>query len=409
MSVKPLITFFKDIDKEDIPLVGGKGANLGEMTQAGFPVPNGFSVTVESYNIFLQRNDISQKINEVLKGIDVNNSEELESASKKVEKIVTTSEIPAEVAHEIISSYKKLSGHFKTALVAVRSSAKAEDLPGASFAGQQATFLNIKGEASVVEHIRLAWASLFTPRATFYRAEKGFDHFKVGIAVPVQKMIQSEASGVMFTLDPLSNDTTKILIEAIFGLGEAIVSGDVTPDQYLVDKNGISIIDKEIHKQEWQLVKGIKAPLGELEPNIKTSVPPSKQAKQKLSDKDIVALAKVGKMIEDHYQFPQDVEWAKKGKDLFILQTRPVTTLKPKEETKIRPKIEAKAILTGIAASPGIAVGPVKIVEASQIDKVKNGDVLVAEMTTPDFVPAMKRAAGIVTDRGGRNAPPDTV
>jgi pyruvate,water dikinase len=208
----------------------------------------------------------------------------------------------------------------------------------------------------------------------------------------------------MFTVEPLSNDTTKILIEAIFGLGEAIVSGDVTPDQYLLDKNAIGIIDKTIHKQEWQLVKNTKSPIGELEPNIKISVPSSKQAKQKLADKDIVALAKIGKMIEDLYQFPQDIEWAKEGTELFILQTRPVTTLKPKEETKALPKIEAQAILTGVAASPGIAVGPVKIVKASQIDKVKNGDVLVAEMTTPDFVPAMKRAAAIVTDRGGRTA-----
>ncbi|UCH51264.1 MAG: phosphoenolpyruvate synthase, partial [Chloroflexota bacterium] len=166
----------------------------------------------------------------------------------------------------------------------------------------------------------------------------------------------------------------------------------------------IKIIDKKIHKQEWQLVKDIKASAGELEPNIKTSVPPSKQDKQKLADKDIVALGELGKMIEEQYQFPQDIEWAKEGTELFILQTRPVTTIKPKEETRTLPKIEAKAILTGVAASPGIAVGPVKIVEASQIDKVKNGDVLVAEMTTPDFVPAMKRATAIVTDRGGRTA-----
>jgi pyruvate,water dikinase len=208
----------------------------------------------------------------------------------------------------------------------------------------------------------------------------------------------------MFTLEPLSNDTTKILIEAICGLGEAIVSGDVTPDQYLLDKNGIRIIDKKIHKQEWQLVRNTKAPVGELDPNIKIPVPPSKRAKQKLADKDIVALAKVGKMIEDLYKFPQDVEWANEEKQLFILQTRPVTTLKPKGKTKTLPKIEAKTILTGVAASPGIAVGPAKIVEASQIDKVENGDVLVAEMTTPDFVPAMKRATAIVTDRGGRTA-----
>ena len=394
------VVWFDEVTRGDIPLVGGKGANLGEMVHARIPVPPGFIVTADAYFKFLEASNITDEIRRYLKDLDVNDSKKLQEVASLVKDRISSMPMLPDMVKEIKSAYLKLGG----GLVAVRSSATAEDLPEASFAGQQRTFLNIQGEDEVVTAIQGCWSSLFEARAIFYRQQNGFDHFKVGIAVPVQKMIQSEASGVMFTVEPLSNDTTKILIEAIFGLGEAIVSGDVTPDQYLVDKNGISIIDKEIHKQEWQLVKDIKAPLGELEPNIKTSVPPSKQAKQKLSDKDIVALAKVGKMIEDHYQFPQDIEWAKKGKDLFILQTRPVTTLKPKEETKIRPKIEAKAILTGIAASPGIAVGPVKIVEASQIDKVKNGDVLVAEMTTPDFVPAMKRAAGIVTDRGGRTA-----
>ena len=394
------VVWFDEVTKGDISLVGGKGANLGEMVHARIPVPPGFIVTADAYFKFLEASNITDEIRRYLKDLDVNDSKKLQEVASLVKDKISSVPMLPDVVKEIKSAYLKLGG----GLVAVRSSATAEDLPEASFAGQQRTFLNIQGEDEVVTAIQGCWSSLFEPRAIFYRQQNGFDHFKVGIAVPVQKMIQSEASGVMFTVEPLSNDTTKILIEAVFGLGEAIVSGDVTPDQYLVDKDEISIIDKEIHKQEWQLVKDIKAPLGELEPNIKTSVPPSKQAKQKLSDKDIVALAKVGKMIEDHYQFPQDVEWAKKGKDLFILQTRPVTTLKPKEETKIRPKIEAKAILTGVAASPGIAVGPVKIVEASQIDKVKNGDVLVAEMTTPDFVPAMKRAAGIVTDRGGRTA-----
>ncbi|MCJ7654119.1 MAG: phosphoenolpyruvate synthase, partial [Dehalococcoidia bacterium] len=285
------------------------------------------------------------------------------------------------------------------------SSATAEDLPEASFAGQQRTFLNVQGEDEVAAAVQGCWASLFEPRAIFYRQQHGFDHFKVGIAVPVQIMVQSEASGVLFTVEPLTSDTTKILIEAIYGLGEAIVSGDVTPDQYLLDKGKIRILDKKIHKQEWQLVKNTKAPVGELEANVKTHVPPSKQTLQKITDEDIVALAKLSKMIEDLYKTPQDIEWAKQGTQLFILQTRPVTTLKPKEEIKTLPKIEAQAILTGIAASPGIGVGTVRIVpESSQIDKVQNGDVLVAEMTTPDFVPAMKRAVAIVTDRGGRTA-----
>jgi len=393
------ILWFDEVNKGDIPIVGGKGANLGEMVHAGIPVPPGFIVTAGAYFKFLKASNLTDKISRYLEDLDVNDSKKLQEVAGLIKDKISSVPMLPDIVQEIKDAYRKLGG----GLVAVRSSATAEDLPEASFAGQQSTFLNIQGENEVVTAIQGCWSSLFEPRAIFYRQQQGFDHFRVGIAVPVQKMIQSESSGVMFTVEPLTSDTTKIIIEAIFGLGEAIVSGDVTPDQYLLDKNDIRIIDKKIHKQEWQLVKDIKAPVGKLEPNIKTSVPPSKQAKQKLSDKDIVALAKVGKTIEDHYQFPQDIEWAKEGKELFILQTRPVTTMKPME-TKILPKIEAKAILTGVAASPGIAVGPVKIINASQIDKLKNGDVLVAEMTTPDFVPAMKRATAIVTDRGGRTA-----
>ncbi len=394
------ILWFNEVTKGDIAIVGGKGANLGEMVHAGILVPPGFIVTADAYFKFLKASNLTDEIRRHLKDLDVNDSKKLQEVAGLIKDKISSAPMLPDIVQEIKDAYRKLGG----GLVAVRSSATAEDLPEASFAGQQSTFLNIQGENEVVTAIQGCWSSLFEPRAIFYRQQQGFDHFRVGIAVPVQKMIQSESSGVMFTVEPLTSDSTKIIIEAIFGLGESIVSGDVTPDQYLLDKNGTRIIDKEIHKQEWQLVKDTKASVGKLEPNIKTSVPPSKQARQKLSDKDIVALAKVGKMIEDHYQFPQDIEWAKEGKELFILQTRPVTTMKPKGETKILPKIGAKSILTGVAASPGIAVGPVKIVEASQIDKVKNGDVLVAEMTTPDFVPAMKRAAAIVTDRGGRTA-----
>jgi pyruvate,water dikinase len=396
-----VIAWFNEVTKDDIPLVGGKGANLGEMVHARIPVPPGFIVTADAYFKFLETAGLTNEIRQYLKGLNVNDSKKLQEVASLIKDIISGAPMPTDMVNEIKGAYLKLGG----GLVAVRSSATAEDLPEASFAGQQRTFLNIQGKDEVVAAVQDCWSSLFEPRAIFYREEHGFDHFKVGIAVPVQKMVQSETSGVMFTVEPLSNDTTKILIEAICGLGEAIVSGDVTPDQYLLDKNGIRIVDKKIHKQEWQLVQDIKAPIGELEPNIKIPVPPSKQAKQKLADKDIVALAKVGKMIEDLYKFPQDIEWAREGKQLFILQTRPVTTLKPKDKTKTLPKIEAKAILTGVAASPGIAVGPVRIVsDASHIDKVENGDVLVAEMTTPDFVPAMKRATAIVTDRGGRTA-----
>ena len=395
------IVWFDEVTKVDIPLVGGKGANLGEMVHAQIPVPPGFIVTASAYFKFLNGAGLTDKVRHDLEGLNVNDSKRLQEVSSVIKDRISSAPMPPDMVKEMKDAYRKLG----RGLVAVRSSATAEDLPEASFAGQQRTFLNVQGEDEVVAAIQGCWSSLFESRAIFYREEHGFDHLKVGIAVPVQKMIQSEASGVLFTVEPLSSDTTKILIEAIFGLGEAIVSGDVTPDQYLLDKKEIRIIDKKVHKQEWQLVKNASAPSGELESNVKVPVPPSKQSRQKLADKDIVALSKLGKMIEDLYQFPQDIEWARQGTQLFILQTRPVTTLKPKESTKILHKIEAQAILTGVAASPGIAVGKVRIVpNASQLDKVQNGDILVAEMTTPDFVPAMKRAVGIVTDRGGRTA-----
>ena len=395
------IAWFDQVTKDDIPSAGGKGANLGEMVHAQIPVPPGFIVTADAYFKFLEVSKLTDEIRQYLGDLDVNDSRKLQEVSKLIKNRISSLSMPADMASKIRSAYRKLGG----GLVAVRSSATAEDLPEASFAGQQRTFLNVQGEDEVVAAVQGCWASLFEPRAIFYRQQHGFDHFKVGIAVPVQAMVQSEASGVLFTVEPLTSDKTKILIEAIYGLGEAIVSGDVTPDQYLLSKEGFQIIDKRISKQEWQLVRNSKLSPTQLEGTVKASVPPAKQTLQKLNDNEIVALSKLGKTIEDLYQSPQDIEWAKQGRQLFILQTRPVTTLKEKVETKTLPKIEAAAILNGVAASPGIAVGTVRIVpEASQIDRVQNGDILVAEMTTPDFVPAMKRAVGIVTDRGGRTA-----
>jgi pyruvate,water dikinase len=389
--------WFSEVTKKDIPLVGGKGANLGEMTNAQVPVPPGFIVTADAYFDFLEATGITEQIRTLLIPLDTNNSTQLQDISAKIKDIIINAAMPKETARAIRQAYTTMGG----GLVAVRSSATAEDLPEASFAGQQATFLNISGENEVVDAVQRCWASLFEPRAIFYREENGFDHFKVGIAVPVQRMVQSDASGVMFTVEPTTSDRSKITIEAVLGLGEMIVSGDVTPDHYVVSKDDMKIVHKEVKAQEWKLVKkeGGKGK----EDNIKVDLTPEEQARQKITDKDIIALAKIGKGLEDHYQFPQDVEWAKENDEIFIVQTRPVTTIK--ETVATGPEIKAEAILTGSPASPGIASGPVKLVpDPSQIDKVLDGDILVAEMTTPDFVPAMKRAAAIVTDRGGRTA-----
>lgn len=402
MTRRPkVISWFNEVNKDDIPLVGGKGANLGELSQANIPVPPGFIVTADAYFDFIKTTKISEYIAQYLQNIDANDSSALHEVASLLKNKIANTSMPAYIVNEIKLAYLKLGN----TLVAVRSSATAEDLPDASFAGQQRTFLNVKGEEDVIKAVQNCWASLFEPRAIFYRAEHRFDHLKVGIAVPVQKMVQSEVSGVLFTVEPLSSDTSKILIEAIYGLGELIVSGDVTPDQYLLDKKSLKIIEKKIQRQEWQLKGNDRVAAGELEANVRRSVPANKQNSQKLMDADIIKLANIGKSIETLYSSPQDIEWAKYRGKVYIVQARPVTTLKAEDKNNSLLGIKVKPILSGIAASPGVSVGKVSIVsETSQIYKVKSGDILVSEMTTPDFVPAMKRAVAIVTDRGGRTA-----
>ena len=248
------IVWFNEVTKEDIALVGGKGANLGEMTNADIPVPPGFIVTSDTYFDFLKQAQLNDKIRELLEPVDVDDSRQLQQIAAQVRQVISSAPIPAEIAKEIEQAYAKMGG----GLVAVRSSATAEDLPDASFAGQQRTFLNIQGEKEVVTAVQECWASLFEARAIFYRVQQNFDHFKVGIAVPVQRMVQSEASGVMFTLEPVTSDKSKIAIEAVLGLGEMIVSGDVTPDHYIVSKDKLEITKKEIAKQEWKLIRDEK-------------------------------------------------------------------------------------------------------------------------------------------------------
>ncbi|MDD4984572.1 MAG: phosphoenolpyruvate synthase [Dehalococcoidales bacterium] len=396
-SGEKAILWFSEITKSDIPVVGGKGANLGEMTNAGIPVPPGFVVTANAYFDFLKQTGTTDKIRHLLQPLNVDDSKQLQQTAAKVREVVLKAVMPPELVNEIKDAYAKLGG----GLVAVRSSATAEDLPEASFAGQQSTYLNIRDEKGVVAAVHSCWASLFEARAIFYREKQGFDHFKVGIAVPVQRMVQSEASGVMFTVEPVTSATNEIVIEAIYGLGEAIVSGEENPDLYIVDKESLSIISKKMSRQDRQLI--INPDRSDEKTNIWVQVPASIRSLQKITDEDITALAGVGKQIEKHYGMPQDVEWAKEGKEIFIVQTRPVTTVK--KFTEVEPEIKAPVLLKGVSASPGLASGPVVIVlDASQIDRVTEGDILVAEMTTPDFVPAMKRAAAIVTNRGGRTA-----
>ncbi|MCH7640812.1 phosphoenolpyruvate synthase [Patescibacteria group bacterium] len=399
-TTKPLTVSFKDIDKDDLHLVGGKGANLGEMVKAGFPVPSGFVVTVHSYEKFLAENNLTEEIITILKETDVNKPDELEKASKQIQGKIKHSNMPKDIALDIVKAYHKLSGTIKRSLMAVRSSATAEDLPGASFASQQETFLNIKGDTNILVAVRDCWASLFTPRAIFYREQNKIPHNKVKMAVIVQEMLQSDVSGVMFTLDPVMQDKDKIVIEAIWGLGELIVQGVVIPDRYIVQKETFYVLAKSISQQQIQLVKK-GAQTKEVE------VPEKLADSKKLSDGEIVALARLGDRLQKHYYFPQDVEWAKKGNKLYIVQTRPVTTLKDGGSKRVGNKgklvqTAGMPILTGIPASPGIGTGRTKVLKSpKELNKVRTGDVLVAKMTSPDYVPAMKKAVAIVTDEGG--------
>lgn len=400
MAAQPFVVFFKNIDKEDIPLVGGKGANLGEMAKAGFPVPPGFAVTVPAYELFLEENGFGPQIKNILKVTNAQNPEELTAASQKIQKLIISGKVPPELGREIVKAYQNLSGFLKTALVAVRSSATAEDLPTASFAGQQATLLNVKGEANLINAVRECWASLFTPRAIFYREENKIHHEKVKISVIIQKMIQSEVSGVMFSLDPVSNEKDKIVIEAVWGLGEMIVQGSALPDKYVVQKETFNILSKEVSDQSVQLIKAGRE-------TKETKVPQKLRDIQKISNEEIIALAKIADKLQKHYFFPQDIEWAREKKKIYIVQTRPVTTTgkKPAQTVKTESgviKVSQVPILSGTPASPGIGTGTVKVLKsAKEIAKVEKGDVLVAPMTSPDFVPAMRKAQAIVTDSGG--------
>jgi Phosphoenolpyruvate synthase/pyruvate phosphate dikinase len=344
MIQKKLIVWFDEVDKDDVALVGGKGANLGEMTQNSFPIPYGFILTSNAYFEFLKFNHLMPKIKAFLSKLNVENPVELHQVSVHIRKLIETGEIPESLTKKIIYFYEhlrlkeekkplnfwhltvhKIKHLYKPPLVAVRSSATAEDLPEASFAGQQETYLNIAGEIHLLKTIKRCWASLFTERAIFYRQTKKFDHFKVGLAVVVQRMIQSDKSGIAFSIDPVNIDKNKIIIEAIFGLGEYIVSGKVTPDHYEVDKKTLVITKKEIKRQTIKLVKaGVH--------NKEITLSKAEGYLQKLSDEEIIKVALLVRDIEKHYYFPQDIEWAiEKGK-VFIVQSRPVTTISQKKE-----------------------------------------------------------------------------
>jgi len=417
-SREKLTLWFEEIGKEDVPLVGGKVANLGEMLQAGIPVPPGFAVTAQAYKRFITETGIAQKIYKTIEETvtDINIPQQFEEASKRVRKIIESTSMPREIEEAIEKAYKELCKRMKSThvFVAVRSSATAEDLPGASFAGQQETYLNVKGDRELIQKTVRCWSSLFTPRAIYYRTQKGFKHEQVLISVGVQKMVDAKAAGVAFTINPVTGEQNQIVIEANWGLGESVVSGAVTPDHYVVDKKTLKIIDRKIAKKVVEYVPDPKT--GK---TIHADVPTERQQKPCLTDEEIIKLAELAKRIEEHYGHPQDVEWATDRnllfpKSILIVQSRPETVWSLE---KAGPKIEAlkpptpptrpaewKVVAKGIAAGKrDIGVGAAKVVltpeDASKL--MKKGDILVTTMTNPDYVPFMRLSGAIVTDRGG--------
>jgi pyruvate,water dikinase len=421
MLQKKDIVWFEEVGKEDVGLVGGKGANLGEMTNARLPIPYGFVVTSKAYFQFIKEAHLQQRIKDILSIVNCDNPNELHQASKHVQDLILDASVPIGLGKEIIRFYdhlvskeesyykNRLSGFAKAfhvakhlynqPLVAVRSSATAEDLPTASFAGQQETYLNVKGEAHLLQKIKECWASLFTERAIYYRHEQGFDHFKIGLAAVVQRMVQSEKSGIAFSIDPVTNDKSRIVIEAIYGLGEYIVQGKVTPDHYEVDKRSLLLLKNE---QKYQSLKYVKS--GQTNKEIRLSK--SEGFSQKITGEEIIKIALLVRDIENHYYFPQDIEWAIEKEKVFIVQSRPITTIKATEKKEGETVSTVQIpVLIGAPASPGVSVGPVKIIfSPKEIDKVIKGDVLVAPQTNPDYVPAMKKAVAIITERGGRTS-----
>ncbi|MEE6211285.1 phosphoenolpyruvate synthase [Salarchaeum sp. III] len=387
------VRWLADVRADDIESVGGKGASLGELTDAGLPVPPGFVVTADTYRAFIEETGIEDELFEAV-DVDPEDSTALAEAESRAKELVLDTELPEDIREEVLAAYDDLDDG--EAFVAVRSSATAEDLPDASFAGQQETFLNITRE-DLVDRVKRCWASLFTQRAIYYRQEQGFEHSKVNIAVVVQRMVDAEKSGVMFTSHP-STGAEKVIIEAAWGLGEAVVSGSVSPDNYVVDRASGEVADVTVADKK---VMHEKDP--ETGETVERAVPEEKRTERVLSDDEIQELVTLGERVEDHYDSPQDVEWAMAEGETYMLQSRPITTIDEDaaEASESEPG-DGESLVSGLGASPGIASGAVRVVgKLDQLDKVGDGDVIVTEMTTPDMVPAMKRAAGIVTDEGG--------
>lgn len=417
----PFVVDLADVSDADLPLVGGKAGKLGEMIRQGLPVPPGFVVTTDTYQAFVDATVLKAEIPTALATLDLERPESVDAVARRIRDAFESTEFPPELRSALEAAYQAYVTRSEVDFSAVRSSATAEDLEGASFAGLQETYLNVTGTDEILSAIRRCWGSLFTPRVLVYRARKGFDHSTVRLAVLIQKMVNSAVSGILFTRDPNTGEN-HMIIEAGWGLGEAIVGGEVTPDHYVVDGATQRIVQKHLSEQSVRLVRA------DTGGNRREAVPPEERSVQKLSDERILRLASLARVIESHYRRPMDVEWCADLKSLYVVQARPVTTIPAGKGTGgasgaplERPPAAAPSpahhapaetggpsdsggapLLKGFGASPGVAGGTARLLlGAAEMDRLKAGEVLVTSMTTPDMVPAMTRAAAIVTDEGG--------
>lgn len=410
MTEFKFIKFFHEIGKDDVNIVGGKGANLGELTSFGLDVPPGFCVTAGGYDAFIDYANLDEKVRFIMESLDVDDTDMLTAASNDIRRTINQGTIMPELEEEVRQAYRDFSAtiNVKDPQVAVRSSATAEDLPDASFAGQQDTYLHIAGEEELIEHVRKCWASLWTPRAIYYREKQQYDHFDVSLSVVVQKMVNSEKSGVMFTANPINSSKKQMMINASYGLGEAVVSGIVTPDEYTIEKETKEILEKHIAHKKLMVVQNDNG-IGTHETDVESVLGAEAVDKECLTEDELNTLIEGGLKIESLYGSVQDIEWGldRDTKGLYILQSRPITTLKEEEEEgeeEVAQEPEKLVpLVRGLAASPGIGRGVVKMIkDISEINLIEEGDILVTGMTNPDMVPAMRKSAGVVTDEGGR-------
>ncbi len=402
------VRWFSELTNKDINIAGGKGASLAEMYNNKFPVPPGFIVTAQAYDYFIEKSGLRQQIFNILNSIDVEDTHQLEGMAKKIRGLIEDASMPVEMRNEIVESYEMLDvskGKFQGAshgalailknsheppFVAVRSSATMEDLADASFAGQQESFLNVKGADSLILHVKQCFASLFTARAIYYRNKKGFASEKGYLAVVVQKMIDSQKSGVMFTKNPLKNDGN-VVIEAVFGLGEGIVSGMISPDHYVLNKN-LDLVEHKISDKKIALTRSSSGKTEEVKLSHEIS------NREVLTPHELKVLGQYGLQLEEHYGKAQDIEFAIDKDGVFIVQSRPITT---KSYDHVQ-EIEGNVLFSGLAASPGVACGTVKIIQSlTELSKINKGNVLVTKMTNPDMVVAMAKSVAIITDEGG--------